>query len=130
MKTGTIALVLALALGVAGPASLAPTALAQTQDVAQQKGVMNKSTWKTSNVTGKKVTVGLKAQTSGRIEVTFTDKHGNTNKTDEGTPNPYGGCSDCKQVLVGEDWYRIKNNKVQWKNPATGHWVDMMTGGF
>lgn len=100
-----------------------PYAIAQTSTPVQSHGVRDGTTWK--NNSGKKVTVKIKAQTNGNMSVEYTDQNGATGSTTSGTPHSGGGVSESPPVTVGTDTYRIHRGRVQWLNPATGHYADM-----
>jgi hypothetical protein len=105
--------------------ALVPLSTAQQTPVAQRGGVKDNTTWK--NNSSKKVTVKVTAQTNGNLKVEYTDKDGKTGSTTSGTPAVGGGVSESPAVAVGNDEYRIKKGRVQWKN-AAGLWVDMYEG--
>lgn len=85
-------------------------------------GVEDNTCW-TSNTTGD-VSVDVTGTTMGNSEVTVTDGDGDTGSTDEGTPDPDGGCADSPSFDVGGRNFRVKDGDLQFQNDS-GTYIDM-----
>jgi hypothetical protein len=72
-----------------------------------------------------KVTVTETTTTSNPDGTTTTTTE--TGSTEEGTPDPEGGCADSGQMKVGDSWYRVKNGKLQRENDNED-WINQSEG--
>ncbi len=77
-----------------------------------------------SDSAGREVTVEVDGLMFGNQRITVTEtvtapdgtETTNTGSTDEGTPNPNGGCEDSDEIKVGDETYKVENGKLKRKN--------------